>query len=188
MSKSKRKIGLQKNFSEIFDGVWIPPKPGSESASPEPASERRDKAAEAPAQDDRDRPAEPPAPGDRQPAIEAPPLEEQEHVSDGERRDEQAAAVEAPAGGGSEQADATETVGEHDRRINEIIGSMKCPKDFICYKSDFKQLCKVKKVGEGKIIECSPENRGPCVYRFSFTGKLFCKCPLRYYIARHFNM
>ena len=61
---------------------------------------------------------------------------------------------------------------------------MKCSKGFICCTSGFEDLCKVKNVGEGKIVECSPENQGPCTYRFTFTGKIFCKCPLRHYIAR----
>jgi hypothetical protein len=76
---------------------------------------------------------------------------------------------------------------EHNREIEKIMASMKCPKGFVCYRSGFKDMCKVNSVGEGKIIECSPENRGPCVYRFSFAGRVFCKCALRYYIARNLN-
>ncbi len=34
-----------------------------------------------------------------------------------------------------------------DKQIKEIIGHLKCPKDFKCYKSGFDVLCKVKDIG-----------------------------------------
>ena len=33
------------------------------------------------------------------------------------------------------------------RKVKEIIGQMSCPKDFVCYKSGFKTLCRVADVG-----------------------------------------
>ncbi len=118
MAKPKQRAGLQKDFSAIFQGVWIPKKPRRRQAE-EPAAAQ-----------------------------------------------------------------------EHERQINEIeqiISSMKCSKDFACFKSGFQNLCKIKVIGDGKIIECSPENDFPCEYRFSFMDRTFCKCELRYYIARNLN-
>ncbi len=139
MPKGKKRIGLQKDFSIIFEGVWVPPKPHKEEARTEPAAREQGHAGEAPLSDDQD------------------------HAPD------------------------TAISNEQIREIERIMDSMKCLKGFICYKSGFEQLCKVKNVGEGGIIECSPENQGPCTYRFTFTGKIFCKCPLRHYIARNLN-
>ena len=73
------------------------------------------------------------------------------------------------------------------QQIERIIASMKCAKDFECFKSGFQKLCKVEKIGDGKVIGCSPENKEPCEYRFAFMGKSFCKCELRYYIAQNLN-
>ena len=64
---------------------------------------------------------------------------------------------------------------------------MTCSKGFECFKSGFENLCRVRIVGDGKVIECSPENRQSCEYRFGFMDKTFCKCRLRYYIAKNLN-
>jgi len=118
MPKDKQRVGLQKNFAAIFDGVWVPKKPNTK------------------------RPHD---------ALTAQEYQQQ------------------------------------TAEIEQIIGSMKCAKNFECFKSGFQTLCKVKNIGNGKIIECSPENHHSCEFRFSFTRKTFCKCPLRYYIAKNLN-
>ena len=33
------------------------------------------------------------------------------------------------------------------QEIEKIIGGIKCPKDFKCYKSGFENLCKAKDIG-----------------------------------------
>lgn len=114
---SKRRIGLQKEFSAIFDGVWIPQKNRTKRAIPEPVSNTQ----------------------------------------------------------------------ETRTQIEEIIRGMSCPKDFKCVKSGFEKLCKAKIIGRGNLIECSPENQHACKFKLSFTGKSFCKCQLRYYIAKTFH-
>ena len=151
MPKGKKRIGLQKDFSTIFEGVWVPPKPHAEEARTEPTAQEQDH------------------------AVETPISDEQQHTDDTAAVDDQ------------EHAGDTTISNEQIREIERIMGSMKCLKGFICYTSGFKDLCKVKNLGEGKVIECLPENQGPCTYRFTFTGKIFCKCPLRHYIARNLN-
>jgi len=42
-------------------------------------------------------------------------------------------------------------VEETDKEIKEIIGHLKCPKDFNCYKSGFDVLCKAKDVEIEKV-------------------------------------
>ncbi len=126
MPKNRQRSGLQKDFSAIFQGVWIP---------------KRNRAA---------RPAQAPNPPEQ-----------------------------------GRQTEQNRT--EHIKQIEQIINSMTCSKGFECFKSGFENLCKAKIVGDGKIIECSPENKRPCEYRFSFVDKSFCKCRLRYYIATNLN-
>jgi hypothetical protein len=126
MPKNRQRSGLQKDFSAIFQGVWIPKK--TRAARPAQAQN-------------------PPEQG--------------------------------------RQTEQKQT--EHIEQIEQIISSMTCSKGFECFKSGFKNLCKAKIVGDGKIIECSPENKRPCEYRFCFVDKSFCKCRLRYYVAMNFN-
>lgn len=130
MPKRKHRSGLQKDFSKIFQGVWVPKKPHVEPETGKPTSDQRN------------------------------------HVLGTPGPDEQNELIE---------------------QMERIIGSMKCSKDFECFKSGFQNLCKVNNIGDGKIIECSPENQGACEYRFSLMNKNFCKCQLRHYIARYLN-
>jgi hypothetical protein len=46
---------------------------------------------------------------------------------------------------------------EQDRKINveEIMGHLKCPKDFQCCMSGLEDLCKAKSVGDGSFLVCA---------------------------------
>ena len=72
-----------------------------------------------------------------------------------------------------------------DRRkqIQEIMQRMECPKDFECYRSGFENICEVKTVVPGKLIECLDESRISCMFGLSFGSAIFCQCPLRNYAA-----
>jgi len=76
---------------------------------------------------------------------------------------------------------------EHKRQVEEITSAMECPKDFICYKSGFENLSKVNIIGDAKLVECLNTKANTCRYSFSFVSGYFCKCPLRYYIAKNFH-
>jgi hypothetical protein len=69
-------------------------------------------------------------------------------------------------------------------QIEEIIGGMKCPRDFKCYESRLEDLCKVKDIGLESFLECLEENPLECTFAFSFGYSHLCKCPLRVYIAK----
>ncbi len=114
---SKNRVGLQKKFSTIFEGVWIPKKTDAR------------------------------------------------------------------------QTFAATTQGKklQKEKIEQIISQMKCLKDFECYKSGFKNLCKVNILEDTGLVECSPENKKPCEFKSSFMGRTFCKCQLRCYIAENFH-
>lgn len=77
---------------------------------------------------------------------------------------------------------------EHARRIQDIMGEMQCPKDFECYKSGFEELCKVRIICNGQLIECLEEKAQPCKLGFCFGYGYFCDCLLRKYIARNFKI
>jgi len=80
-----------------------------------------------------------------------------------------------------------EHVGMEDstkRKIEEIIGQMKCPKDFVCYKSGLKILCKAEDVGMQSYLKCLEENPSDCVFSMGYAESHYCTCPLRCYIAK----
>lgn len=77
---------------------------------------------------------------------------------------------------------------EHERRIQEIMNEMQCPKDFECYKSGFEELCKIRIIYGGQLIECLEEKAQPCQLGFPFGYGYFCDCSLRKYIARNFKV
>jgi hypothetical protein len=68
--------------------------------------------------------------------------------------------------------------------IEEIIGGMKCPKDFNCYKSGFENLCKAEDIGLERFLECLEEDWQDCHFSFRFGYLTVCECPLRVYIAK----
>lgn len=200
MSKPRKKFGLQKDFSTIFEGVWIPPKPRSQDAQQQPQEKEtppedekapldtREPGVEVPKSDEQDTQAQPPLTEDLNRTVEPLPDVPQDNLAYSDAPEEQGLAVEMPLPEEQDDAEGADAAFEPNPEIEKIISTMKCSKGFICYKSNFEQLCKVINPGEGKIIECSPLNQGPCAYRFSFMGKVFCKCPLRYYIAKNLDM
>jgi hypothetical protein len=72
----------------------------------------------------------------------------------------------------------------YEKEIEEIIGGMKCPKDFICYKSGFEVLCRAEDVGIGTLVVCLEENPRKCKFSLPRLPLYICKCPLRIYIAK----
>ena len=77
---------------------------------------------------------------------------------------------------------------EHKTKIEEIIKNMECPKDFQCYKSEFKDLCQIQIFRDGELIECLDKGFNTCRHSFVFGRGYFCKCLLRKYIAENFNI
>jgi hypothetical protein len=43
---------------------------------------------------------------------------------------------------------------EHASRLEELMAGLECPKEFICYKSGFTHVCKVRKAGAAGLLEC----------------------------------
>ena len=72
----------------------------------------------------------------------------------------------------------------HKKEIEKIIGQMKCAKDFQCYKSGLKALCKAKDIGITSYLQCLEENAFGCQFSVRFGDKYYCECPLRVYIAK----
>ena len=73
------------------------------------------------------------------------------------------------------------------KEIEELIGEMRCPDNFQCYKSGFEDLCGGL-VGEGgKLVDCVNEKAAECGFAVQVGSGYLCSCPLRLYIARTFK-
>jgi hypothetical protein len=70
----------------------------------------------------------------------------------------------------------------------EILNELKCPKDFQCYKTKYKELCKARFMGSSKILLCLEDASESCIFSSSLDGICFCQCPLRNYIANKYEM
>jgi len=71
------------------------------------------------------------------------------------------------------------------KKIIQIIGRMKCPKDFKCAKHGFEKLCLAKDCGMDDYLECFDDDPLPCKFVLKFGDQFFCQCPLRVYIAKN---
>ena len=76
---------------------------------------------------------------------------------------------------------------ELEKGIAEIIGELRCPKNFKCYRSGFESLCKAKDLDIDSFLQCLEKAPRKCKFSFSFGGAYFCECPLRVYISKKMN-
>ena len=74
---------------------------------------------------------------------------------------------------------------DNEREIRQLISEFDCPKDFICYKSRFSNLCKAEDIGLEPYLECLDESSEECEFLLSYAKVRFCDCPLRFYIAKN---
>ena len=75
-------------------------------------------------------------------------------------------------------------VQKHKKEIEAILNGLQCSKDFVCYTSGLKKVCRAEDIGLETFLVCLEENPKACNFFVSFGGKHFCQCPLRVYIAK----
>jgi len=68
-------------------------------------------------------------------------------------------------------------------KIKKIINTIECSKNFKCYGSKFKELCKAKDIGLKSFLLCLEEDH-QCDFTIFFIDEYLCKCPLRVYVAK----
>jgi hypothetical protein len=77
---------------------------------------------------------------------------------------------------------------KHKEEITEIINGLQCPKDFVCYTSGLKRLCRAEDIGLNTYIVCLEKNPQACnFFAVIFGDKHLCQCPLRVYIAKRMS-
>jgi len=70
------------------------------------------------------------------------------------------------------------------QKLDEIIGLVKCPKDFKCANNGFEGLCKARDVGLNNYLECLEDNPAQCKFSLLFGYTYLCVCPIRVFIAK----
>ena len=73
---------------------------------------------------------------------------------------------------------------EQDKRVEELIAGMNCPKAFKCIDSISEDLCKAKDFGLENYLEYLEKNPYACKYALRFGDGYFCYCPLRVYLGK----
>ena len=76
---------------------------------------------------------------------------------------------------------------EHASRLEELMAGLECPKEFICYKSGFTHVCKVRKTGTAGLLECLDAGSRNCQFSLPFDDPPICLCPVRAYLAAEFG-
>jgi len=71
--------------------------------------------------------------------------------------------------------------------LESIIGRLKCPRDFYCYKSRESSLSKKNQVDLESFFTCLEEKIDNCTFSLSSEKQSYCKCPLRNYISNQLN-
>jgi len=69
-------------------------------------------------------------------------------------------------------------------QVEEIIQEIKCPKDFVCYKSGFTKICKARDIGLDNFVACLVRDPLSCKFSIHFGELFFCQCALRIYICK----
>ena len=70
------------------------------------------------------------------------------------------------------------------KKIDEILAGMQCPKNFKCAEHGFERLCEAVEIGVDSYIQCREENPSACTFSQSFGNNYFCVCPLRVYLRK----
>jgi hypothetical protein len=73
---------------------------------------------------------------------------------------------------------------EIHKNIEDIMCTMKCPKEFVCYTSGFKKLCRARDIGLKSFVACLARDPLDCKFSIHFGEIFFCQCPLRIYISK----
>ena len=77
---------------------------------------------------------------------------------------------------------------EEDRKkIEQIMGEIECPKDFICVKDTCGRLCRVRKSEFNEHLECLEKNPEQCPFAVPLINRHICICQMRMHILQELN-
>jgi hypothetical protein len=77
---------------------------------------------------------------------------------------------------------------DYKEQLEALMEKMECPKDFLCYKSNFSKLCNTEYMRADEFWECRDKTPLNCSFSALHTYTYLCRCPLRHYIAEKLEM
>ena len=63
-------------------------------------------------------------------------------------------------------------------RVEEIMSTIKCVRDFACYRKKLRPLCEVKDIDMEGYVEIQKNGHHWCNFLSTFGRRYFCKCPI----------
>ena len=73
---------------------------------------------------------------------------------------------------------------DYKKEIEKIMMGMTCQKDFECYKSGFRYLCKTQGAGTNNFLICLEDQSHECGFSATVGKETHCSCPLLYHISK----
>ncbi len=79
---------------------------------------------------------------------------------------------------------------EEDQKedIRRKIIECGCTKDVKCIDTDFEDVAPVKNIAASDLLECYTDRAKSCKFALPFGGTHFCRCPVRAYLYKEFNI
>ena len=68
--------------------------------------------------------------------------------------------------------------------IEAMMAELQCPKEFSCYTSDLKNICKARDIGLESFVACLTADPMQCKFSILYGGIYLCQCKLRVYISK----
>ena len=70
------------------------------------------------------------------------------------------------------------------KKIKQIMGGLRCPKEFRCVTSQCHKVCKAQDFGNDYCLICLEDQPYACPFSVLFGRTTFCQCPLRVYLEK----
>ena len=74
---------------------------------------------------------------------------------------------------------------ENEAEIRRILEGTECPRQAECCDPNFRRLGRIHRLSDANLIECLDERGRSCPFGLSFGYSVFCRCPVRKYLAEH---
>ena len=73
---------------------------------------------------------------------------------------------------------------EYEAEIRRIIGNIECPRQGECCNPDNEGATRIHYLGGANLVECLECGRD-CPFAVPFGHSVFCRCPVRKFLAEH---
>ncbi len=74
---------------------------------------------------------------------------------------------------------------EHETEIRRIISDIRCPWQEECCDPGVERRTRLHYLGSANLIECLEDCGRECCFAVPFGYSVFCRCPMRKYLAEH---